>query len=212
MAIIKIYRSNHLFCALVLCLIVSISGCSGMREPGLHPAESSCESNASGGYRLQPGDQVSVQIYREPQLSGVFRVDAAGFIRHPLCGSFASAGRTLKEAEASLTQLLGDRYLVNPKVILAIESAQSSHVVLLGEVVKPGVHPVPFGESITLLRAIAEAGGFTDLASADRVTVTRTVDGKETSIRARVSRMIAGKEPDMPLKPNDVIMVPQVIF
>ena len=161
---------------------------------------------------MQSGDQVSVQVYREPQLSGIFQIDAAGLLRHPLCGSFAAAGLTISEAEMRLTELLGEKYLVNPKVILSIVSAQSSHVVILGEVSNPGVQPIPFGGTMTLLQAVAEAGGFTDLASVNRVTVTRTVDGKEQSIRVRVSRLISGKEPSFELKANDVIMVPEVVF
>jgi len=163
-------------------------------------------------YHLQSGDQIDLQVYREPQLSGAFRIDSVGLIRHPLCGSFRAAGLSVDEAEVRLTEMLGEKYLVNPKVIISILSARNSHVVILGEVASPGVHPISFGESVTLLQAIAEADGFTDLASVNRVTVTRTLDGKEESIRVRVSKMISGKEPDMPLKPNDVIMVPQIIF
>jgi polysaccharide export outer membrane protein len=187
-------------------------GCAVPQRFDVDPVGDPDEERSELGYRLQSGDQVDVQVYREPQLSGIFRVDEHGFIRHPLCGPVAFSGLTLNDAEARLTELLGEKYLVNPVVILSIESAQSSRIVLLGEVESPGIHPIPFGESITLLQAIAEAGGFTDLASVDRVTVTRTVDGKEISVRARVSRMISGKEPDMKLQPNDVIMVPQVLF
>lgn len=187
-------------------------GCVASQKFSVEPSGNLSDGRSKTGYRLQSGDQLDLQIYREPQLSGIFRVDEHGFIRHPLCGPVEFSGLTLKEAEMRFEKVLGDKYLVNPNVILSIESAQSSHVVLLGEVANPGVHPVPFGESITLLQAIAEAGGFTDLASVDRVTVTRTIDGKETSVRARVSRMISGKEPDMKLQSNDVIMVPQVIF
>jgi polysaccharide export outer membrane protein len=122
------------------------------------------------------------------------------------------ANLTVAEAEEKLRSVFSEKYLVNPRLTLSVVTAQSSNVVLLGEVKTPGVHPVAFGESITLLQAIARAGGFTGLASVNRVSVIRSVDGKETSIRARVSRMISGDEPDMPLLPNDVIMVPQVVF
>ncbi len=183
-----------------------------MNSSGFLTNDTLAESQFASEYRLQVGDQVEVQVYREPQLSGAFKLDADGLIRHPLCGSFKASELTIEEAEARLTSLLGEKYLVNPKVIISILSAQSSHVVLLGEVVSPGVHPVPFGESVTLLQVIAGAGGFTGLASVNRVTITRTVDGKEKSIRVRVSNFISGKEPDVQLKPNDVIMVPQVVF
>lgn len=197
---------------LVACLYLCLSGCAGMNSQGFDAAFDSASSRAADGYRLFPGDTVNVQVYREPQLSGLFRVDDGGFIRHPLCGSFKAEGLTPAEVETKLTSLLGENYLVNPSVIVTIDSAQNSHVVILGEVVSPGIHPVLYGEDITLLQAIAAAGGFTDLASVNRVTVTRSVDGKEQSIRVRVSKMISGEEPDMLLKPDDVVMVPQVVF
>ena len=102
--------------------------------------------------------------------------------------------------------------MLNPKVIISILAAKTSHIVILGEVENPGVHPVPFGERITLLQAIAEAGGFTALANINRVNVVRTVNEREDSIQVRVSRIISGQDSDIELKPNDVIMVPEVIF
>jgi polysaccharide export outer membrane protein len=173
------------------------------------PAE---EAGVQPEYRLHAGDQVELKVYREQELSGIFQVDAAGLLRHPLCGSFPAAGLTVAEAEAGFTELLREKYMVNPRVLISVVSAQSSHVVILGEINNPGVHAVPVGRTMTLLQAIAEAGGFSDLASVDRVTVTRSEDGKEKSIRVRVSRMIAGQEPDLELKPNDVIMVPEIRF
>lgn len=191
---------------------LSLSACSGVSAVDAMKCDPAAGQSSPEGYHLQSGDEVDLQVYREPQLSGVFRIDAAGQIRHPLCGSVQAAGLTTTEVETRLTELLGERYLVNPNVIATISSAQSSHVVILGEVEDPGVHAIPFGESITLLQAIGEAGGFTDLASVNRVTVTRAVDGKERSIRVRVSKMISGQEPDLPLEPNDIIMVPEIIF
>ena len=125
------------------------------------------------------------------------------------------AGKTVEEAEADFTQRLAKDYLVNPRVIVRLASTQSSQVVVLGEVAKPGVYPLPFGEKMTLLQAIAGAGGFTELASPDRVSlVRRRPDGGQTTLKIRVSDLLGGKgkQPDVPLEPNDVIMVPQVFF
>ena len=200
------------FRLLSICLCLIFPGCFGVDSTGFQSAKDSMELDSPEDYRLQPGDEVALSVYREPQLSGKFQVDASGLIRHPLCGSFPVSGLTVEEAEDLVTDLLSEKYLVNPKVMLSIVFAQGSNIVILGEVETPGVHPVSFGQSITLLQLIAETGGFTDLASVNRVTITRTVDGKEKSIRVRVSNLISGKEPDIQLMPNDVIMVPQVVF
>ena len=68
---------------------------------------------------------------------------------------------------------------------------------------------------MTLLQAIAGAGGFTDLASPDRVRIVRKMpNGRQTTLKIRVSDLLdgRGKQQDVPLEPNDVVMVPEVFF
>jgi len=147
-------------------------GCSSPKAP-LPPGgtlregteRTEIKSPAADEYILHAGDEIDIQVYREPELSGTFRVKPSGKIRHPLVGSVKVEGKTVKEAEAYFTKRLAKDYLVNPRVILKMISTQSSQIVLLGEVKEPGVYPLPFGEGMTLLQAIAGAGGFTDLAS-----------------------------------------------
>ena len=165
-------------------------------------------------YVLQAGDEIDIQVFREPELSGTFKINPAGEIRHSLAGSIPMAGKTVEEAEAYFTKKLAKDYLVNPRVVIKLVSTQSSQIVLMGEVKKPGVYPLPFGEKTTLLQAIAVAGGFTELASPDRVRIVRRMpDGQQTTLKVRVSDLLkGGNQQDLPLEPNDVIMVPEVVF
>ncbi len=180
------------------------------------PEASMASAEEAGTYVLQPGDEIDIQVYREPELSGAFRLNPSGEIRHSLAGAIPLAGMTIREAEADFTKRLGKDYLVNPRVIIKMVSAQSSQIVVLGEVKNPGVYPLPFGESTTLLQAIANAGGFTDLASRDRVQIVRrsAKGGEPSTIRVRVSDLLGGKgkQQDVSLEPNDVINVPEVVF
>ena len=197
------------------------------RPPAVEPEEApppaeiragsvaSAAAPANGTHVLQAGDEIDVQVYREPELSGLFKLSAAGEIRHSLIGVVPLAGQTVEAAEADITWRLAKDYLVNPRVIVKLAATQGSQVVVLGEVKKPGVYPLPFGEKMTLLQASAGAGGFTDLASPDRVSLVRRLpDGGQTTLKIRVSDLLGGKgkQPDVPLEPNDVIMIPQVFF
>lgn len=178
-------------------------------------AEPDAVSGATAEPVLQVGDEIEIQVYREPELSGTFKINPAGEIRHSLAGSIPMAGKTIAEAEAFFTRKLAQDYLVDPRVIVKLLSTQSSQIVLMGEVVKPGVYPLPFGETTTLLQAIAGAGGFTELASPDRVRILRRLpDGHQTTLKIRVSDLLGGKgkQRDIPLEPNDVVMVPEVFF
>ncbi len=168
-------------------------------------------ADAQAGYRLSRGDEVELHVYREPQISGTFRVDMTGAVRHPLCGPISVLGKTAIEAEEAFRALLAEKYLVNPRVTLTILSMQSSHIVVLGEVKRPGVHPIPQGGRMTILEGIAVAGGFSDLASPARVTVQRA-KGDGDSIRVRVPRIIEGEDENVELFPNDVVMVPKIRF
>ena len=180
-------------------------------EAGKSPAAAAVPANE---YVLQAGDEIDILIFREPELSGVFKLNPAGEIRHSLAGSIPLAGKTIEAAEEFFTKKLAKDYLVNPRVTLKLVSTLSSQIVLMGEVEKPGVYPLPFGEKTTLLQAIAGAGGFTELASPDRVRIVRrTPDGHQTTLKVRVSDLLkGGKQQDIPLEPNDVIMVPEVVF
>lgn len=161
---------------------------------------------------LKPGDSIDVQVYREPDLSGTFVLDEQGSIRHPLLGYVRLQGFDRYETEYLLTSMFGSKYLVNPQVFVTLHGGSGSQVVVLGEVNRPGVRDLATGESWTLLKAIAEAGGFTDLAALNRVKIIRKTGESEKSIRVKVPRIIEGEIPDIELKSNDVIMVPQILF
>jgi len=216
-------RLSRAVACLLLCVGVGIvSGCAHSKPPlppvgSLRVGEGAPEAApiSSQEYVLQAGDEIDIQVYREPDLSGTFRLKPSGKIRHPLVGSVGLGGKTLKKAEAYFTKRLAEDYLVKPRVIIKVISMQGSQIILMGEVEKPGVYPLPFGEGMTFLQAIAGAGGFTDLASPDRVRIVRKGEGEtHTTIRVRVSDLLGGKgkQKDIPLKANDVIMVPEIIF
>jgi len=83
-------------------------------------------------------------------------------------------------------------------------------VYVQGEVKTPG--QVKFTRDLTILRAIAQAGGFTQLASPNRVTLLRDEDGKKSNVRVKVSDIVDEPARDIPLRPNDIIIVPQRLF
>ncbi len=197
--------------ALLCCQVLLLTGCRSARMPA--PADDvTVPAVIPDGYVLRAGDQVLLDVFREPDLSGTFLLESSGAIRHPLFGSVEIAGLTPADAEARIRQLLAERYLVNPRVMIRVTSSQSHRLVILGEVKQPGVLPMPFDKPMTLMQAVAEAGGFTDLASVNRVKIVRSGDGRQKEIRVRVARIIDGRDPDILLEPNDIITVPQTFF
>lgn len=146
-------------------------------------------------YRLGPGDQLRVITFGEEQLTGEFRVDDQGRIALPLLGSITAAGRSPKELEAGIETALQERdFLRNPHV--TVEVIAYRPIFVLGEVSKPGQYPYQPG--MTLLTAVAVAGGFTYRAVHDYGSVVRTLDGAATAGRVGQSAFLA---------PGDVVQV-----
>lgn len=182
------------------------------RRANADTAGPEAETAAPEAVALQPGDAIKVEVFREPDCSGVFQIDQEGMIRHPLLGAMQLGGMTIKEAGKKIETELSANFLVDPRVVVSRERAPMYRIVLLGQVIKPGVYSYPMADKVTVLEAIATAGGLTELASADRTRLVRTTDGRTESIPIRVSRMLAGREPDVELRPNDVITVPEARF
>jgi len=163
---------------------------------------------------LQPGDSVQIDVFREPELSGTFKIQPDGDLRHPLLTKLRLSGLTPEDAEDVVRNRLDEKYLINPRVSLRVADSPSRQVLIIGEVRKPGAVAYLLGEPLYLLEAISLAGGFTDKASPNRVRVVRTVDGRSIRIRVHVADVLAGKEPNgnLRLLPGDVVTVPEIWF
>ena len=173
--------------------------------------------NASSGidndYRIQPLDSLQITVFNEPDLSVRVRVSAQGKINYPLLGAVLVGGLTVSETETKLKEELGRSYLVRPQVNVLIDHANSRRVFVLGQVKAPGAIDMLADEGLTVVQAIARAGGFTDIAATDRVNILRvTPDGSQQKIIVNVAAIIKGQSKDYPLKPDDVLSVPETIF
>lgn len=85
-------------------------------------------------------------------------------------------------------------------------------IYVFGQVKEPGQISMKIGSSMTLLRAIAQAGGFTDRARKSSVLIARRQNGKEIKIKVNVKKILSGKKPDFALLPNDVIYVKESVL
>jgi len=160
-------------------------------------------------YRINPHDIIDISVYEEPNLSNSFRVTMNGRIKYPLLGEIELKGLTLKEAAAKLESALGESYLVNPQVTIFVEEYVKFNV--LGEVKKQGSYELK--GSVTVVDAIALAGGFTDIANTNRVRVVRGKDKKVITVPVgSILRGRTGKGKNILIEENDTIIVPKGLF
>ncbi len=181
---------QHLLRCLCILVLVAIAGCGG---PGgdLTPLPAA----EAASYRLGPGDQVRIITFGEENLTGEFRVNDSGNIALPLIGAVHSAGLTSGELETVVAAALRrDNLVRNPSV--AVEVIAYRPIYVLGEVNKPGQYAYQPG--MTVVTAVAVAGGFTYRAVEGYAAVVRTVEGK--AIEGKASRQAF-------VQPGDVVTV-----
>lgn len=149
----------------------------------------------AGSYRLGPGDRVRILTFGAEQLSGPFRVSDTGGVALPLVGLVRAAGLTTSELSQAIASALEARKLMrDPSVVAEVEEFRP--IFILGEVNKPGEYPYKPG--MTVLTAVAVAGGFTYRAVEDYASVVRS-SGDE-AMTGRVS-------PQSTIAPGDVVRI-----
>ena len=197
-------------------------------------ASSSPAPASRGGYRLQAGDRVKVEVANEPGMSledGEVAVD--GTIVLPILGPVPLSGKTVKEAGEAIREILARDYLVNPRVQVklldegawpsvpaAIEvpsapsaarvtaAGPSSDLLITNQVARPGKYPWP-GEELTLRRAIELAGGPTARGDLTRVKVRRLIGGERRELEVNLAQPDeARRGGSLLLKPGDEVEVP----
>lgn len=166
--------------------------------PPTQQASAQPTEDASADYRLGSGDKLRVIVYGEEDLSGEFDVTGAGKVSLPLIGQVQAAGLTLDEFEKEVTNKLANGYLNHPKVSAEVLNYRPFYII--GEVTKPGQYPYTNG--MTVLNAVAVAGGFTYRANNDSVFITRG-DGKEEEFKT---------SQQVKVLPGDVVRVPERFF
>lgn len=183
-------RTIGKFCIAII-LAVMAGACAGGSLGGDQHAPA---ARANAEYILGPGDKVRITVFGEPDLSGDFEIDGAGSISLPLAGTVKAGGLSARALEGAVRDTLQGRYLVNPRV--SVEALQYRPYYVYGQVGDPGEYP--FTTDITVVNAIAKAGGFTPRAKRSVVYVKRE-DGAE-EVKYRLS-------PTLKVQPGDTIRV-----
>jgi protein involved in polysaccharide export with SLBB domain len=164
-------------------------------------------------YVLSPNDVVEMRVYQEDDLQTKVRVAKDGTVSIPLIGVVHLGGRNLEEATRIIRDRLDKDYLVNPQVSLSVVEYAKRRFTVLGQVQKPGTYEIPGEESVTLLQAVAMAGGYTRLANPGKITVSRTVGAQKSTVVVD-GRALASDASAQPfsVRPEDTITVAERIF
>lgn len=159
-------------------------------------------------YIIGTEDVLSINVWKEPEMSKLVPVRPDGMISLPLLGEIKAAGLTPVQLQEQITTPL-KKLMSEPEVTVMVTEVHSLAFNIVGQVMKPGYYPLT--RRMTVLDAIAIAGGFRDFAKQKKVYVLRTkADGKQVRLPFNYKDVIKGKNPaqNIELQPRDTLVIP----
>lgn len=200
----------------VLCFVVFLSSSLwAQAASGTENRPSTSAQAADSGTKphddtfvIGDGDVLAISVWKEPDVSRSIPVRSDGKISLPLVGEVQAAGRTPLKLEQDIAAKLKN-YISDPEVTVIVQQINSQKFNILGQVSRPGSYPLT--NSMTVLDAIALAGGFRDFAKRKSIYVLRqNADGTQTRIPFNYKEVIKGQNPaqNVRLQPRDTIVIP----
>lgn len=159
-------------------------------------------------YVIGAEDILSINVWKEQELSRQVPVRPDGMISLPLLGDVKALGLTPLQLQDQLTTDL-KKYISDPQVTVMVVQVNSLAFNVVGEVLKPGYYPLT--RRMTILDAIAMAGGFRDFAKVKKIYVLRTdADGKQVRLPFNYKNVVRGKNSsqNIELQPRDTLVIP----
>ena len=194
-------------CVLWSCLLaVPTAALAQAQTTASVTTDRSATPTAAADYRLVAGDKLRVEVYKEPQLSQSVQIRPDGKITLPLVGDVPAAGVTPRELTLTVTERMRE-FVMAPAVTVIVAETIPAVIYVMGEVTKPGALPIT--GSMTVVQALAVAGGFKDFANPRKIRILRTgANGNVQTIDFDYRDAIARGDRPLLLQSGDTVIVP----
>jgi polysaccharide export outer membrane protein len=195
-----------------LCILGASIGLRAVaaEPPSVAPAP---DAGIPADYRIGPGDTLKVYVFQNEELSTTVPVRPDGKISTPLVEDMIAVGKTPSQLARDIEKSLAE-YVKAPKVNVVVMIAVSvfSQVKVIGQVKTP--EALPYRDGMTVLDAVLAVGGLGQFAAGNRAHIVRTENGKQTEIKVRLDALVnsGDMKQNLPLKPGDVLVVPETRF
>ncbi len=198
--------------------LLAISGCSKNNSlNSLPPANFVAAGEAPGpDYVIGPLDNLSVFVWRNPELSTTVRVRPDGRITFPLIDDLPATGQTPTQLAKAIEEKLRT-YIQNPIVSVIVSDFRgpfAQQVRVVGEAAKPAA--IPYQANMTLLDVMIAVGGLTDYAAGNRARLIRfdPATGKQQEYKIKIDRLLKSGDvkSNVAIKPGDTIIIPESFF
>jgi polysaccharide export outer membrane protein len=197
---------------LVGSLLMLWSAC-GLTQARAADAAGDAPAPVPADYRIGPGDTLRVYVFQNEDLSATIPVRPDGKISTPLVEDMVAVGKTPSQLARDIEKSLST-YVKTPKVNIVVITAVSafSQVRVIGQVKTPKA--LPYRDGMTVLDAVLEVGGLGQFAAGNRARLVRSENGKSTEIKVKLEALVEHGDmtQNLPLKPGDVLVVPETRF
>lgn len=189
----------------LLALSLALFGCatgSGTKSPATTDAQAPDQS-----YTVQPGDILTISVWKEKDLDRDVVVTPDGGISFPLAGDVQANGKTIEQLRKEITTRL-QKYIPGASVTVAAKQIQGNKVYVVGKVNRPGEFVA--ARNVDVMQALAMAGGVTPFAAVNSIKVLRRVNGVQTALSFKYSRVESGRslKENIILQAGDIVVVP----
>jgi polysaccharide export outer membrane protein len=188
---------------LAIALAAPVAGCSSKSA-----YDFAAERRATSAYTVGPGDVLQVNAWKNENLTQRVTVRPDGFITMPLIGDVQAGGRNVNAIAKDIATRSTKFYTEPPVISVDVAELHSYRIYVLGEVTRPGEF-TPKGQ-VTVLQAIALAGGFTRFAAPDNIMIVRRDANGERRIPFQYDKVVddGHLQANLPLQSNDTLVVP----
>jgi polysaccharide export outer membrane protein len=175
--------------------------------PAGAPAGVSTGLPISTDYVIGPDDVLGIVFWRDADMTQDVTVRPDGNITLPLIRDIKAVGLRPDELREVITKAAA-KFIADPNVTVIVRQINSRNVFVMGQVLRPG--PYPVSGQMTVLQLLAVAGGLGEYADSEKITITRTEDGKPVTLKFNFKDVARGKNPEqnIVLKPGDTVVVP----
>ncbi len=188
-------------------LVACASDIPSVKTLSKHQGSNPATSASDDSYLIGPGDILSIDVWKEPDLSKQVSVRLDGHISLPLVNDVEAAGLTSTELREQLTQKYKD-FVDVPEVSVTVLESRSKRIYVLGKIRKPGEYALQ--KNMTVVQAISLAGGLAEWADSSDIKLIRKIKGTEKTFRVDYDAIVSGEDlaQNVQLQPDDTIFVP----
>ena len=197
-----------LACSAVALSTLTLGGCASTRTPLPQ------EATPAADYLIGPGDNVNIVVWRNPEVSTSVPVRPDGKITTPLVEDLQASGKTSTALARDIEKALA-KFIQQPVVTVIVTGFVGTYgeqIRVIGQAAKP--QALPYRVDMSLMDVLIAVGGVTEFASGNRASVLRTVDGKPQKLNVRLDDLIKDGDisANMPMRPGDVLVIPESFF